>query len=110
MNKASEGNGIPAEQFKLLKDDSVEVRHLIYHQIWKIQQWPQDWKRSVYIPIPKKGNSRECSNYHTIALILHASKVITDSVDMSLSELQELVWTGRPSVLRFMGSQRVGHD
>ena len=86
------------------------MRHLIYQQIRKIQQWPQDWKRSVFILIPKKGNARECSNYHTMALILHASKVITDSVDMSLSELQELVWTGRPGMLRFMGSQRVGRD
>ena len=110
MNKARGGNGIPAEQFKILKGDSVEVWHLIYQLIWKIQQWPQDWKRLVFIPILKKGNPRECSNYDTFALILHASKVITDSVDMSLSELQELVWTGRPSVLRFMGSQRVGHD
>ena len=76
MNKASEGNGIPAEQFKILKDDSVEVLHSIYQQIWKTQQWPQDWKRSVFIPIPKKGNDKECSNYRTIALVSHASKVM----------------------------------
>ena len=76
MSKASEGNGIPAEQFKILKDDSVEVWHLINQQIWKIQQWPKDWKRSLFIPIPKKANARECSNYHTVALISHTSKLI----------------------------------
>ena len=80
MNKARGGNGIPAEQFKILNGDSVEVWHLIYQQIWKTQQWPQDWKRSVFISMPKKGNARECSNYHTIALILHASKVILKSL------------------------------
>ena len=86
MSKASEGNGIPAEQFKILKDDSVEVWHLIYQQIWKIQQWPQDWKRSLFIPIPKKANARECSNYHTVTLILHASKVILKSLQTRLQQ------------------------
>ena len=76
MNKASGGDGIPAELFQILKDDAVKVLHSIRQQIWKTQQWPQDWKRSVFIPIPKKGNAKECSNYHTIALILHASKVM----------------------------------
>ena len=66
-NKASGGDGIPVELFQILKDDAVKVLHLIYQQIWKTQQWPQDWKRSVFIP--KKGNGKECSNYHTIALI-----------------------------------------
>ena len=80
MNKASEDNRIPAEQFKILKDDSVEVLHSIYQQIWKTQQWPQDWKRSVFIPVPKKGNCKECSNYHAIALILHTSKFILKSL------------------------------
>uniref|UniRef100_A0A8D2KVD5 Uncharacterized protein n=1 Tax=Varanus komodoensis TaxID=61221 RepID=A0A8D2KVD5_VARKO len=75
-NKASGGDSIPAELFKIFKDDSVKVLHLICQQIWKTQQWPQDWKRSVYIPIPKKGNAKECSNYRTIALISHASKVM----------------------------------
>ena len=75
-NKASGGDGIPAELFPVLKDDSVKVLHSIYQQIWKTQQWPQDWRRSVFIPIPKKGNAKECSNYHTIALISHASKVM----------------------------------
>ena len=69
MNKASGGDGIPAELFQILKDDTVKVLHSICQQIWKIQQWPQDWKMSVFIPIPKKGNAKECSNYHTIALI-----------------------------------------
>ena len=77
-NKASGGDGIPVELFQILKDkdDAVKVLHSIYQQIWKTQQWPQDWKRSVFIPIPKKGNAKECSNYHTIALISNASKVM----------------------------------
>jgi len=70
-NKASRGDGIPAELFQILKDDAVKVLHSICQQIWKTQQWPQDWKRSVFIPIPKKGNAKECSNYHTFALISH---------------------------------------
>ena len=76
MNKASGGDGIPVELLQILKDDAVKVLHSICQQIWKTQQWPQDWKRSVSIPIPKKGNARECSNYRTIALISHASKVM----------------------------------
>ena len=70
-NKASGGDGIPVELFPILKDDAVKVLHSICQQIWKTQQWPQDWKRSVFIPIPEKGNAKECSNYHTIALISH---------------------------------------
>ena len=76
MNKASGGDGIPAEPFQILKDDAVKVLHSICQQIWKTQQQPQGWKRSVFIPILKKGNAKECSNYHTIALISHASKVM----------------------------------
>ena len=76
MNKASVGDGIPVELFQILKDDAVKVLHSICEQIWKTQQWPQDWKRSVFIPIPKKGNPKECSNYGTIALISHTSKVM----------------------------------
>ena len=76
MNKASEGDGIPVELFQILKDDAVKVLHSIYQQIWKTQQWPQDLKRSVCIPIPKKGNAKECSNYGTSALISHARKVM----------------------------------
>ena len=68
-NKASEGDEIPVERFHVLKDDAVKVLHSVCHQIWKSQQWPQDWKRSVFIPIPKKGNAKECSNCHTVALI-----------------------------------------
>ena len=75
-NKASGGDGIPVELFQILKDDAVKVLHSTCQQIWKTQQWPQDWKRSVFIPIPKKGNAKECSNYCTTALISHASKVI----------------------------------
>ena len=75
-NKASGGDGIPVELFQILKDDAVKVQHSIWQQIWTTQQWPQDWKRSVFIPIPKKGNAKECSDYHTIALISHTSKVI----------------------------------
>ena len=75
-NKASEGDGIPVELYQILKDDAVKVLHSICQQMWKTQQWPQDWKRSVFIPIPKKGNAKECSNYHTIALISHTSNVM----------------------------------
>ena len=75
-NKASGGDGIPVELFQILKDDAVKVMHSICQQIWKTQQWPQDWKRSVFIPIPKKGNAKECSDYRTITLISHASKVM----------------------------------
>ena len=74
MNKASGSDGIPVELFQILKDDAVKLLHSICQQIWKTQQWPWDWKRSVFIPIPKKGNPKECSNYHTITLISHASK------------------------------------
>ena len=75
-NKAGGGDGIPVELFQILKDDAVKVRHSICQQIWKTRQWPKDWKGSVFIPIPKEGNSKECSNYCTIALISHAHKVM----------------------------------
>ena len=75
-NKAGGSDGIPVELFQFLKDDAVKVLHAICQQIWKTQPWPQDWKRSVFIPIPKKGSAKECSNYRTIALISHTSKVI----------------------------------
>ena len=75
MNKASGGDGIPVELFQILKEDAVKQLHSICQQIWKTQQWPQDWKRSVFMPIPKKGNAKECSNYNTLALISHASNV-----------------------------------
>ena len=85
-NKAIEGDGIPVELFQILKDDAVKVLHPICQQIWKTQQWPQDWKRSVFIPIPKKGNAKECSNYHTIALISHASKVVLKILQARLQQ------------------------
>ena len=85
MDKASGGNGIPAELFQILKDN-VKVLHSICQQIWKTQQWPQDWKRSVFIPITKKGNAKECSNYHTIALISHASKVMLKILQARLQQ------------------------
>ena len=84
-NKASGGDGTPVELFQILKDDAVKVLHSICQQIWKTQQWPQDWKRSVFIPIPKKGNAKKCSNYHTIASISHSSKVKVKSSIVSNS-------------------------
>ena len=85
-NKASGGDGILVELFQILKDDAVKVLQSICQQIWKTQQWPQDWKRSVFIPIPEKGNARECSNYHTIALTLHASKVMLKILQARLQQ------------------------
>ena len=85
-NKARRGDGIPVELFQTLKDDAVKVLHSICQQIWKMQQWPQDWKRSVFISIPKKGNSKECSNYLTIALISHTSKVMLKILQVRLQQ------------------------
>ena len=85
-NKASGSDGIPAELFQTLKDDAVKVLHSICQQIWKTQQWPQDWKRSVFVPIPKKGNAKECSNYHTKVLISHASKVMLKILQAMLQQ------------------------
>ena len=87
MNKASRGDGIPVELFQILKGDAVKVVHSICQKIWKIQLWPQDWKRSVFIPIQKKGNAKECSNYHTIALISHTSRIMLKPP----SELQQFM-------------------
>ena len=84
MNKTRGGDGFPVELFQVLKDDAVKVHHLICQQIWKTQQWPQGWKRSVFIPIQKKGNARECSNYHAIALISQASKVMLKILQVRL--------------------------
>ena len=86
MNKASGGDGIPVELFQILKDDAVKMLHSTYQQIWKTQPWPQDWKMSVFIPIPKKGSAEECSNYHTIALISHASKVMLKILQARLQQ------------------------
>ena len=85
-NKPCGGDGIPVELFQILKDVAVKVLHSICQQIWKTQQWPQDWKRSAFIPIPKKGNAKECSNYHTIALISHASKVMLKILQVRLQQ------------------------
>ena len=85
-NKASGGDGIPVELFQILEDDAVKVLHLICKQMWKTQQWPQDWKRSVFIPIPKKGNARECTNYRTLALISHTSKVMLKILQARLQQ------------------------
>ena len=84
--KGSLGDGIRVELFQILKDDAVKVLHSICQQIWKTQWWPQDWKRSVFIPIPKKGNAKECLNYHTIALISHASKVMLKVLQVRLQQ------------------------
>ena len=85
-NKASGGDGIPVELFQILKNDAVKVLHLICQQIWKTQQWPQDWKRSVFIPIPKKGNAKECLNYHTITLISYCSKAMLKILQAMLQQ------------------------
>jgi len=85
-NKTSGGDGIPVELVQILKDDAVKVLHSICQQIWKTRQWPQDWKRAVFIPIPKKGNAKECSNYHTIAFISHASKVMLKILQARLQQ------------------------
>ena len=86
MNKASGGDRIPAELYQILKDDAVKGLHSICQQIWKTQQWPQDWKTSVFIPVPKKGNAKELSNYHTIALISHASKTVFKILQVRLQQ------------------------
>ena len=86
MNKANRGDGIPIELFQILKDNAVKVLHSICKQIWKTQQWPQNWKRSVFIPILKKGNAKECSNYHTIAIISHTSKVMLKILQARLQQ------------------------
>ena len=95
MNKASGGDGSPVELFQILKDDAVKVLHSICQPIWKTQQLPQDWKRSVFLPIPKKGNAKECSNYRTIALISHASKVMLKILQ---ARLQQYIYHELPDV------------
>ena len=86
MNRASEGDGTPVELFQILRDDAVNVLHSMCQQIWKTQQWPQDWERSSFIPIPKKGNAKGCSNYHTTALISHASKAMLKILQARLQQ------------------------
>ena len=90
MNKASGGDGIPVELFQILKDNAVKGLRSICQQIWKTQQWPQDWKRSVFIPVPKKGNDKECSNYHTIALISHTSKFMLRILQARLQQYMNM--------------------
>ena len=106
MNMSSGGDRIPAELFQILKDDAVKVLHSICQQIWK-KQWPQDWKRSVFIPIPKKGNTKECSNYHTIVLISHTSKVM---LKISQARLQQYVNQELPDVQAGFRKGRVTRD
>ena len=106
MNKANGGDGIPVELFKILKHDAVKVLHSICQQIWKTQQWPLDWKRSVFIPIPKKGNAKECSNYCKMAVISHASKVVLkilqarfqQYMNYELSDVQALEKGEKPDI------------
>ena len=107
MNKASGGDGIPVELLQILKDDAVKVLHSICQQIWKTQQWPQDWKRPVFIPIPKKGNAKECSNYCTIALISHASTVMLRILQ---ARLQQYVNRELPDVQLGCGKGRGTRD
>ena len=90
-NKASRGDRIPAELFQILKDDGVKVLHSICQQIWKPQESPQNWKKSVYIPIPKKGNTKECSNYHTVTLISHASNLVIASTNPSQNPMHKIL-------------------
>ena len=102
MNKASGSDGIQVELFQILKDNAVKVLHSICQQMWKTQQWPQGWKRSVFLPTLKKGNAKECSNYRTIALISHS--------DNSSILAWKIPWMEEPGVLQFMGLQRVRYD
>ena len=108
-NKTSGSDGIPVDIFQILKDDTVKVLHSICEQIWKTQQWPHDWKRSLFIPIPKKGNAKECSNYHTIALISHASRRRQWHPTPVPLPGKSHGWE-EPGGLQSMGSRRVGHD
>ena len=100
MNTARGGDGIPVELFQILKDDAVKVVHSICQQIWKTQQWPQDWKISVFTPIPKKCNAKECSDYHTIALISHASKVMLKILQARLQQYMKQELPDVPGGLR----------
>ena len=106
-DKAGGGDGIPVELFQILEDDVVKVLHSICQQIWKTQQWPQDWKRSVFIPIPKKVNAKECSNYHTMALISHTSKV---TLNILQARHQQYVNRELPDVQAGFGKDRGTRD
>ena len=104
--KASGGDGIPGELLQILEDDAVKVLHSICQQIWKTQQWPQDWKRSLFISIPKKGNAKECSKYHTIALVSHEKEMATHSSVLAW----KIPWSEERGGLQSMVSLGVGHD
>ena len=106
MNKSSGGDRIPVELFQILKDDAVKVLHSICQQIWKTEQWPQDWKRSVFIPIPKKGNAKEFSNYRTYALTSHTS-MEKAMAPHSSTLAWKIPWTEEPGRLQSIGSRRV---
>ena len=103
MNKATGGDGIPVELFKILKDDAVKVLHSVCQQIWKTQQGTQNWKRSVFIPIPKKGNAIECSNYRTVALVSHTSKVMLKILQ---ARLQQYMNRELPDIKALFGKGR----
>ena len=105
-DKASGGDGIPAKLFQNLKDDALEVLHSICQQIWKTQQWPQDWKRSVFTPIPKKGNAKECLNYHTVALISHTINVILVMLKILQASIFATPWTVAYQALLSTGFSR----
>ena len=107
MNKASRGDGIPVELFQILKDDAVKVLHSICQQIWKTQQGPQDWKRSVFVPIPKKGNAKECSNCCTIALISHTIKVMLKILQARLQQYVNRELPDVPLVLKKAEEQEI---
>ena len=107
MNKASGSDGIPVELFQILEDNAVKVLHSICQQIWKTHQWPQDWERSVFIPTPKKGNAKECSNYRTITLISHASKVMLKILQ---ARLEQYVNCERPDVQAVFRKSRGTRD
>ena len=131
MNKTSGGDGIPVELFQILKDDALKLLQSLCEHIWKTQQQPQDWKRSVFIPVPKKGNAKECSNYCTIAVISHVAQTVKRLPTMLETQVRSLgwedplekemathssilawkiPWTEQPGRLQSMGSQKVRHD
>ena len=106
MNKSSGGDGIPVELFQILKDDAVKMLHSVHQQIWKTQQWPQDWKTSVFILIPKKGNANECSNYHTIAPISNASKIMLKILQPRLQQYMNMNFQGSSWIQKRQKNQR----
>ena len=110
MNKASGGDGIPVELFQILKDDAVKVLPSICQQIWKTHQWPQDWERSVFIPIPKEGNAKDCSNYHTIAIISHSRKVMLKILQARLQHNMDETQAGIKTARRNINNLRYANE